>query len=281
MKGSLFTAATLAATIVSAQELPQASPLGEVEQVIGLTTVDVEYARPSVKDRVIFGDLVAYDKVWRTGANKNTIIEFSGPVKFGGMDVAAGKYSLFTEPGKERWVVHLNKNIEQWGESSFKLEECVVSIKVAASPAEFTETLTFSFDNVANDNADLVLRWEKTKVVIPINADATEQALANIKDALAKGDMKGGGYSSSARFCLDRKVMTKEALEWAQKGAEMDKKYWNLHTLARAQAANGLTKEAVATAEESMKMAQEAKNEAYVKMNRELITSLSGQKAKP
>jgi hypothetical protein len=75
--------------------------------------------------------------------------------------------------------------------------------------------------------------------------------------------------------------MTKEALEWAQKGAEMDKKYWNLHTLARAQAANGLTKEAVATAEESMKMAQEAKNEAYVKMNRELITSLSGQKAKP
>jgi len=74
MKGSLFTAATLAATIVSAQELPQASPLGEVEQVIGLTTVDVEYARPSVKDRVIFGDLVPYDKVWRTGANKNTII---------------------------------------------------------------------------------------------------------------------------------------------------------------------------------------------------------------
>jgi len=266
----------LATAIANAQELPQASPLGEVEQVVGLTSVDVEYSRPSVKDRVIFGDMLPFDKLWRTGANKNTTIEFSGPVKFGGVEVDAGKYSMFTVPGKSSWVVHLNKNTEQWGEGDFKEEECVASVKVPVTTGEFTETLTFSFDNVVNDNADLVLRWEKVKVAIPINADATKQALANITAAMAKGDMKGGGYSSSARFCLDRNVMTKDALGWAEKGVEMDKKYWNLHTLARAQAANGLTKQAVATAEESMKMAQEAKNEAYVKMNRDLITSLGG-----
>lgn len=276
MKGTLFITAMLATAIANAQELPQASPLGEVEQVVGLTSVDVEYSRPSVKDRVIFGDMLPFDKLWRTGANKNTTIEFSGPVKFGGVEVDAGKYSMFTVPGKSSWVVHLNKNTEQWGEGDFKEEECVASVKVPVTTGEFTETLTFSFDNVVNDNADLVLRWEKVKVVIPINADATKQALANITAAMAKGDMKGGGYSSSARFCLDRNVMTKDALGWAEKGVEMDKKYWNLHTLARAQAANGLTKQAVATAEESMKMAQEAKNEAYVKMNRDLITSLGG-----
>lgn len=276
MKGTLFITAMLATAIANAQELPQASPLGEVEQVVGLTSVDVEYSRPSVKDRVIFGDMLPFDKLWRTGANKNTTIEFSGPVKFGGVEVDAGKYSMFTVPGKDNWVVHLNKNTEQWGEGDFKEEECVASVKVPVTTGEFTETLTISFDNVVNDNADLVLRWEKVKVAIPINADATKQALANITAAMAKGDMKGGGYSSSARFCLDRNVMTKDALGWAEKGVEMDKKYWNLHTLARAQAANGLTKQAVATAEESMKMAQEAKNEAYVKMNRDLITSLGG-----
>ncbi|HNR55747.1 MAG TPA: DUF2911 domain-containing protein, partial [Flavobacteriales bacterium] len=190
-------------------------------------------------------------------------------------DVKAGKYSLFTVPGKEVWVVHLNSNTELWGEEDFNAEQNVATIKVKAEAADLTETLTFDFANVVNDGADLELRWEKTKVLIPIHADATEQALANIKEAMAKGDMKAGGYGGSARFCLDRNVMTKEALGWAEKSVEMDKKFWHMHTLARAQAANGMTKEAITTANESMAMAQEAKNEAYVKMNRELIESLS------
>lgn len=271
MKGISFTAALLATSVAVAQELPQASPRGEVEQIVGLTKVEVDYARPSAKGRVVFGDVVPYDKLWRTGANLNTVIEFSGPVKFGGAEVKAGKYSVFTVPGKETWVIHLNKNTELWGEDGFKPEENVASIKIKPASGEFTETLTFGFANVVNDDADLVLSWEKTKVVIPINADATEQALNNIKEAIAKGDMKAGGYGGSARFCLDRNVMTKEALEWAQKSAEMDRKFWTLHTLARAQAANGQPKEAVTTAEESLKLAQEAKNNAYVKMNQELI----------
>ena len=271
----LSAAALLAAPLIHAQDLPQPSPAGEVEQIVGLTKVDVEYSRPSVKGRVIFGDLVPYDKLWRTGANQNTTIEFSGQVKFGDVDVKPGKYSLFTEPGKEVWVIHQNKNTELWGEDGFKAEEDVATIKVPAMSTEFTETLTFDLANVVNDGADLELRWEKTKVHIPIKADATEQGIANIKAAMAKGDMKAGGYGGSARFCLDRKVMTKEALDWAQKSVAMDKKFWHMHTLARAQAANGMAKEAIATANESMTMAQQAKNEAYVKMNRELIESLS------
>lgn len=271
----LSSAALLVATAFHAQDLPQPSPKGKVQQVVGLTNVEVEYSRPSIKGRVIFGDLVPFDKLWRTGANLNTTIEFSAPVKFGDVDVKAGKYSLFTVPGKEVWVVHLNSNTELWGEDEFKAEENVATIKVRAEGADLTETLTIDIANVVNDRAELELRWEKTKVLIPIQADATEQALANIREAMAKGDMKAGGYGGSARFCLDRNVMTKEALTWAQKSVEMDKKFWHVHTLARAQAANGMTKEAIATANESMTMAQEAKNEAYVKMNRDLIESLS------
>ncbi|MCB0767434.1 MAG: DUF2911 domain-containing protein [Flavobacteriales bacterium] len=275
MRMILSSAALLVATAFHAQDLPQPSPKGKVQQVVGLTNVEVEYSRPSIKGRVIFGDLVPFDKLWRTGANLNTTIEFSAPVKFGDVDVKAGKYSLFTVPGKEVWVVHLNSNTELWGEDEFKAEENVATIKVKAEAADLTETLTIDIANVVNDRAELELRWEKTKVLIPIQADATEQALANIREAMAKGDMKAGGYGGSARFCLDRNVMTKEALTWAQKSVEMDKKFWHVHTLARAQAANGMTKEAIATANESMTMAQEAKNEAYVKMNRDLIESLS------
>jgi hypothetical protein len=274
MKAILFATAALSMVVANAQELPQASPLGEVEHQVGLTKVEVEYSRPSAKGRVIFGDLVPYDKLWRTGANLNTTIEFSEAVKFGDVDVKPGKYSLFTVPGKETWVVHLNSNVELWGEDEFKAEQNVASVKVKPTACEHTETLTIDVGNFQGDNAELEIRWEKTRVAIPIVTDATAKGIANIKEAMAKGDMKAGGYGSSARFCLDRNVMTKEALEWAEKCVSMDKKFWHMHTLARAQAANGMNKEAIATAEESMKMAQEAKNEAYVKMNRELIASV-------
>lgn len=271
MKAILMTVAAIAAVAVSAQDLPQPSPKGEVEQIVGLTKVEVEYSRPSVKGRTVFGDLVAYDKLWRTGANRNTTIEFSGPVKFGGQDVPAGKYSLFTVPGKQTWAVQLNKNTELWGEDGYKAEEDVAAVKVPVVSTEFTETMTFEFGNLEGDNADLILRWEKSKIVIPIVTDATKDALANIAEALAKPDAKAGAYGSSARFCLDRNVKTKEALEWAQKSVDMEKKFWSLHTLARAQAVNGQFKQAIGTAEESLALAQEAKNEAYVKMNRERI----------
>lgn len=245
-----------------------------MEQLVGLTKVEVEYSRPSAKGRAIFGDLVPYDQLWRTGANQNTTIEFSEAVSFGGQDVPAGKYSIFTVPGTESWIVHLNKKTDLWGEDGFDAKENVASVKVQATKCEPTETLTIGLENLNNDNADLEIRWANTKVVVPILTDATEKGVANIKAAMAKGDMKAGGYGSSARFCLDRNVMTKEALGWAEKSVSMDKKFWHMHTLARAQAANGMNKEAIATAEESMKMAQEAKNEAYTKMNRELILSL-------
>ncbi len=271
IKNLLLSTVILAAATVTAQDLPQPSPKGAVEQVVGLTKIRIDYSRPSVKGRKIFGDMLPYNKVWRTGANMNTMIELDGPVLIEGQALEAGKYSIFTIPGEGAWQLIFNKNIELWGEDDRKPEEDVLTVKVPAAKAEHFETLTFLFEEVKDDKAQLQLRWADTKVSIGLHADATEKAMANIKESLAKPDADFRAYSGSARFLLDRNMENEKALEYAQKSVSMDKKFWNLHTLALAQAKNGMYKEAVATAQESLKLAQEAKNDAYVKMNTEKI----------
>lgn len=273
----LPVAAAALAYSVNAQELPKASPSGEVEQVVGLTKVEVDYSRPSVKDRQIFGGLLEYGKLWRLGANANTTFEIDGPVVVEGQKLEKGKYSMFAIPDNESWTVIFNKNTEQWGEGDHKDEEDVLRVKVKPESTEFTETLNISFDDVNNDKARMDIRWEKTRVSLNITADATEQSVVNIKKAMEAGEMKAGGYSSSARFVLDRNMMPKEALEWAQKATDMDPKFYILHTLALAQAANGMKKEAISTAEKSIVAAKEAGNDAYVKMNNEKIKEWSGK----
>lgn len=268
MKNILLPIALLLAGSASAQKLPAPSPPGEVEQVVGLTKVEVEYNRPSARGRKVFGDLVPYGQVWRTGANLCTTIEFEGPMEVQGQRLPGGKYSIFTIPSEDTWVVIFNKNTELWGEGDRKEEEDVLTVKVKPQPTEYTETLTISFDGVVDDKARLDLRWEKTRVSLDLYADATKQALANIDEALAKPDADFRAYHSSARFCVDRNLKPVEALAWATKSVDLDRKFWNLHTLALAQAQNGKYKEAIATAEASMKMAQEAKYEAYVSMNK-------------
>lgn len=279
MKQILLPAALTVLTIsASAQQLPQTSPYGEVEQVVGLTKVEVDYSRPSVRGRSIFNGLLPNGKLWRLGANANTIIEIDGPITVEGQTLPQGKYSMFAIPDQGSWTVIFNKNTELWGEGDYKEAEDALRVKVRTEPTEFTETLSISFDEVANDQARMDFRWEKTRASLHIKADATEQALANIKKAMADGDMKAGGYASSARFVLDRNMMQKEALDWAMRAAAMDPKFYILHTLALAQAANGLNKEAIATAEKSMAAAKEAGNDAYVNMNTEKIKLWSAAK---
>ncbi len=257
-----------------AQDLPQASPRGEVEQIIGLTKVDVDYSRPSVRGRQIFGDLLPFGQPWRLGANAATTIEFEGPVEFGDQKIGKGVYSMFAVPHQEAWEIILNKDPKLWGnDRDEKLD--VARIKAPVEPAEFTETLTISFDEVKDDKARMDIRWEKSRVSVWIAADATEQGMENIKAALSGKDVKAGTYASSARFAVDRKVMTKEALGWAQKAVDMDPRYYWMHTLALCQAANGMTKEAIATAEKSMAAAKEAGDRAYIRLNEEKIKEWS------
>lgn len=273
----LTVAAAAIGFSASAQDLPKSSPLGEVEQVIGLTSVDVEYSRPNVRGRQIFGDLLPFDKLWRLGANANTTIELSGPVEIDGKTLDKGKYSMFAIPGKDSWVLIFNKNTNLWGEGDYKEAEDALRVKAKVEPGEFTENLTITFDDVKNDQARMDIRWDKTRVSVGIKADATKQGIENIKEAMAKPDVSAGTYNSSANFALDRGIMTKEALEWASKAVKMDPRFYFIHTLALAQAANGMKKEAIATAEKSIEACKKAGDLAYLKKNEAKIKEWSGK----
>ena len=162
MKAIVLSLAALVSLAVQAQELPQPSPLGKVDQVVGLTNIHVEYSRPSAKGRTIFGELVPYGEVWRTGANKATLFTTDGTVLVAGEKVEAGNYSLFTIPYDGTWVIILNKNTELWGEGDRKEEEDVLTVKAEAMKCEDTETFTIEFADVKDDKANLVLRWANT-----------------------------------------------------------------------------------------------------------------------
>ncbi|HRH39810.1 MAG TPA: DUF2911 domain-containing protein, partial [Flavobacteriales bacterium] len=270
MKNMLFAALLSAPVLVSAQELPQPSPSGRVSQVVGLTNVTINYSRPSVKGREIFGALVPYGKVWRAGANKCTTFETSGPILVEGQELAQGIYSLFAIPDEGAWVIIFNKDTTLWGEGDRKDEADALRVKVRASKLErMVETFTITLDGVVDDNARMELQWANVGVSVSLYANAVPMAMANIKAALAKGKMTFGDYNNCARFCLDRKVELANTLTWSEKSVSMERKFWNLHTYARALAANGRMADAVAAAQESFKLAEEAKNDAYMQMNKE------------
>ncbi len=271
MRTILLAAASAVLTLpCNAQDLPRPSPLGRVQQVVGLTNVSVEYSRPGVKGRAIFGELVPFGQMWRLGANSPTTIDFDTPLMIEGTVVPAGKYAMVAIPEEGAWVITLNSNTEL-GVDERNPELDVLSVKVVPGECEFTETLTFDFQDVKDDKARLDMRWERTRVSLWIGADATKRGMANIKEALAKPDAKYGAYHASARFYLDRGLDPEQALEWAKKSTSMERKYWNTHTLALAYAANGMYKEAIAAAEESMKLADEAKAMESVRTNQAKI----------
>lgn len=266
MKRPILSTLVLAAAIATvAQDLPTTSSSAKVHQRVGLTDVKVEYARPSAKGRKIFGDLVPYGEVWRTGANKATLISFSTPVQLEGVKVPAGKYALFTLPAEGKWEVILNSDTNLWGAYDRKPELDVWKATVLTTACAATETFTIEFADVVGDKATLVLRWETTSVPVRIEADATEQGMANIKEALARPDADFRAYARSAQFCLDRKQDAKQALEWAQRSVKLQAKYWNTFTLAQAQYATGDKAGAIASAREAIKLAEAEKDGGAVK----------------
>lgn len=250
-----------------AQNLPQPSPTGTLTQEVGLTLVEVEYSRPGVKDRTIFGELVAYDQMWRTGANRATKVSFSTDVKINGKELKAGDYSLFTIPGKDNWEVMFNTNLELSGTSGYQDSEEALRVSVPAKSHSFTETFTIGVNNIKNDAASLCLRWEETEVCVEMTVDVDDMADENIEAKIEEIENAYGVYHSAARWYLDRNKDPKQALEWAKKSTEIRPLFFNLHTLALAEAANENYKAAIEAAERSKAAAQEAGYDSYVKTN--------------
>ena len=268
----------MSASINAQVKTPQPSPAAKVEQTVGLTDISIAYSRPGVKGREIFGNLVPYGRVWRTGANKAVQFSTSTSINFGGKDVAAGNYALFTVPNKAEWDVILYEETEIWGTPSKwvdSLEVARVKVKVK-STLEPVESFTISIDNIKNGTeADLNISWEKTKVTVKIKAPTNEIAAKSIETTMA--GPTSGDYYSAASFYLETGKDLKQAHKWIKKAVEMrgEEAFWMLRKQSLIEAELGMKKEAIATAKRSMASADKAGNNDYVKMNKDSIAEWS------
>lgn len=258
-------------TNTNAQELPVPSSSGEVHQRVGLTDFTVNYSRPSVKEREIFGGLVPYGKVWRAGANMATTIEFTSAVEFEGTKVEAGKYSIFIIPEADSWQIAINSVWNTSGTGDYDAANNVATItsKVEKMTSK-TESWTIGFDAILGDNAVLYFAWAEVKVKVLVNASSKELANANIEEKLGELNNVYGAYNNIARYYLGE-GNSADALKYSKLSVENAEKFWNVKVLSEAYAANGDYKNAIATAEKSLKLSQEAEYQPYIDMNTENI----------
>ena len=269
MRKALFVAALvlvasmLVAAPASAQlKLPRVSQHSVVTQTIGLTDVTITYSRPGVKGRAIWGDLVPYDKVWRTGANEATTIVFSRDVTIEGKPLPAGTYSLHTIPGKSAWTVIFNKKADQWGSYEYSEADDALRVQVTPSAGANVEWMEFSFPDVKNDSARAELAWEKVRVGFNIGADTTNQAMADIRKALS-GEVKEWNVPySAASFAFNNNMVTPEAMSWIDQSIGMKETFWNLRLKAQMLDKSGKKKDAVTVAEKAVVVGKDDKDAA-------------------
>jgi hypothetical protein len=279
MKKLILTLVTFAAvgffSLATAQiKTPAASPTAKITQNVGLTDVTVEYSRPSVKGRTIFGGLVPYGDMWRTGANKNTIVTFSAPVKIAGKDVKAGSYSLFTVPGQTEWDIIFYTDTENWGvPEKWDATKEAVRFKAKAEKMDFNiESFMIELNDLTNDGFTFGIGWEKTWVGFDVKLTTDEVVSASIKKVMA--GPASDDYYAAGRYYFEAGKDMKQAYDWIHKSNEMDGadvKFWKLRQESLVLAALGKYKDAVAVAEKSKALAVEAKNKDYERMNTESI----------
>lgn len=267
-------------TPVSAQKVdfPQASPSATLKQRVGLTDIQIEYSRPGVKGRKIFGGLEPYGKVWRTGANSATKLTFSTPVKLGGTDLPAGAYELFTIPGESEWTVIVHKNVSEWGAYAYDAKDDVARLTVKpVALAAPVETFTIEINQIRDESATLELLWENTLVPVPLQVDVASKVVPQIQAVMASDSAKKP-YFQSALFYLDHNLDLKQALAWMDTAIASDPKaFYAYYHKARILAKLGDKAAAIATAEKSIAVAAESggvATEEYTRLNRTLIASL-------
>jgi hypothetical protein len=268
--GSLLLTAQLTFAQV---KTPAPSPGQTIHQDFALSFVEVNYSRPAVKGRTIMGDLVPYDKVWRTGANSATVITFGDDVNFGGKPVKAGKYGLLSIPGKSEWTIILTKSLDVTNPSAYKPENDVVRIKATPEELPFAvENFMITFDDVQSSAANMLLIWDKTMVVVKLTADIDTKIIAQL-DAAMKGEKKP--YFQAASYYYETNRDLKQALTWVDAAVkENPTAYWIATLKARIEAKAGDKKAAKATAEKAIELAKTAKNDDYVVINQKIIASL-------
>jgi hypothetical protein len=252
---------------------PAPSPVGKITQEVGLTTINVEYSRPSAKGRKIFGELVPFGEMWRTGANASTKVTFGDDVTVGGTAVGKGTYALYTIPGQKEWTIIFYRNTAFWGTPGKDFNESDVAARFnvpSMTIPQTEETFTINLNNLRNASADLEIIWENTKVVVPIGLDTDTKVMADIKAQM--DGPSASTYYQSARYYYEEKKDMNMALAWIQmsldKGGE---KFWIVRQKALILGELGRYKDAIATAERSTEIAKAEGNLDYPRMNEKSI----------
>lgn len=218
---SLFALACMGSLQAQQLEIPSHSPAASVKQTVGITEIAIDYSSPSVKGRVIWGSLVPYNELWRTGANAATKITFSKQVKIGETKVEAGTYSIFTIPGETEWTFILNKKLTSTNE--YKKEDDVLRIMVKPAACDFRERLNFQITDFTESEGFIALEWEKVRIRVPFTTATDEMAMKSIENAL-NGSWRN--YANAARYILEHNGDMNKALEYINQADQLKKDYW-------------------------------------------------------
>lgn len=249
---------------------PQPSPFSKIEQKVGLTDVSIEYSRPGMRGRKIFGDLVPFGKKWRTGANANTKITFSTDVTVGGQTLKAGSYGIYTIPNKDQWEVLFYADSDKRGiPSDWDDNKVMAKTTVDVYPMPMPiETYTITIDDITSSSAVLGLLWENTYIGVPFEVP-TDAVVMDIIDKVISGNPTSGDYYNAAIYYRDHDKDIQKASEWMEKAIAMMEtpRFFHLRNQSLIYAKAGDKEKAIATAQKSLELSKEAKNDDYIKMN--------------
>ena len=277
MRSIFFTILFLASYFNYSQiKTPRVSPASSIEQMVGLTEIEVEYSRPSKRGRDIFGNVVPYGKIWRTGADNCTSISFSTDVVIDSQTIQSGKYSIFSIPNKESWDVILYSDTELWGVPRDWDEDKIVfksNYQINKSTNNSVkEMFTISFDNVTNNDVDMIFSWDDVSVTVNIVVPTRRIVSDNIKKVMV-GSPSPSDYYSAAVYYKQENINLDIALKWINKANDLfeNPRFYQLRQQSLIMAANKKYSNAIVVAKESLRLSIEADNKDYVKMNKESI----------
>jgi hypothetical protein len=266
--GSLIHSSTAQTVKTPSPSTPQF-----VKQDFGLSAIELSYSRPNIKGRKIFGDLVPFGKVWRTGANQATTLSFGDPITINGTTIPAGKYGLLSIPGADQWTLIITHQLDVTSPAAYKPDQDVLRVNVAPHQLPFSiETFTIMFSNVNASSCTLDLLWDNTFLSLPISTDIDSKVMAQIDNAMNKDTHP---YYAAAFYYLENGKDLNKALEWFDKAIAQDPTaFFAVYQKARCLAKLGRKQDAIATAKKSIELATQANNTDYVTLNQKLIASL-------
>ena len=281
MRAIIFTLLLFTVNLSFSQiNTPRVSPASEVEQMVGLTEIEIEYSRPSMRGREVFGNLVPFGKVWRTGADNSTKISFDTDVIISGKTIQSGTYSIFSIPNKESWEIIFYSDVELWGVPRDWSENKIVFSSMfdvkKLKKSNTVETFTISFNDLTNNDVNMSISWENTSVDIKIEVPTRSMVESDIEKVLSDNP-KSSDYYAAAVFYRQENINLDKALEWMNKAIEMNEspRFWQYRQQSLIMAANDKFADAVDAAKKSLNLAIEADNQDYIKMNRESIAEWS------